>query len=140
MGLFESTPIQWIKPTPFVKTDIWNHTWYPTSFLAMKRLIRSMDHKFESISGPGSLQPQYYNVFHGLRAVYRKSSNRKIHIDMVESAKNGAYVEEDVKVELLEQTQNGLKVKLKITLTNTATSAKQEYTHTFWRYNFIIDI
>ena len=140
MGITESMPVRWVKPTPFVKADLWNHTWYPTGFLKVKRLVRSMDHKFESLAGPGAKQPQYYNVFHGLRAIYKKSSDGKIRIDMRESSKNGAFVGEDVKVEVLEQTQNGLKVKLKITLTNTATSAKQEYTHTFWRYNFIIDI
>jgi len=59
---------------------------------------------------------------------------------MREAAKNGSFVDENIKVEVLEQTQNGLKVKLKITLINSVTSAKQEFTHIFWRYNFIIDI
>jgi hypothetical protein len=140
MGLTESIPVHWIKPTPLVKTDLWNHTWYPTEILNMKRLVRSTKHRFESIYGPGAKQPQYYNVFHSLYAIYRKSSNKKIHINMREAAKNGSFVDENIKVEVLEQTQNGLKVKLKITLINSVTSAKQEFTHIFWRYNFIIDI
>tara|TARA_B110000908_G_C10257425_1_gene456575 strand:+ start:2223 stop:2645 length:423 start_codon:yes stop_codon:yes gene_type:complete len=140
MGLTESIPIRWINPSPFVKTDLWNHTWYPSEILTLKRLVRSPKHKYESIYGPGAKQPQYYNVFHNLYAIYKKRGDGTIHIDMCETAKNGSFVDENVKIELLEQTQNGLKVKLKITLTNSATSAKQEFTHIFWRYNFIIDI
>ena len=139
MGLTQSMPIRWIKPSTFVKADFWNHTWYPTGLLNMKRLVRSPDHKSESIVGPGAKQPQYYNVHHALRAI-KKRSDRTIQVYMKESAKNGTFVQENVTVDIVEQSQNGLKVKLKITLTNSATNAKQEFTHTFWRYNFIIDI
>lgn len=138
MGLSESTPIQWVEPTNYTKVDFWNHTWYPTGILNLKRVVRSTKHKFESLKGPGAMEPQYYNVTHALRAVYRK--NGELRIDMRESAKNGTFVKENVKVDILKQSQNGLKVKMKLTLIDSATKAKQEYTHTFWRYNFIIDI